>query len=132
MLAVIGGTGLYEMEDLEVVETHAVETPFGKPSSDVIKGVVAQKEILFLARHGAGHRQLPYEINCRVNIFALKFGIATDYDCWMDDPSKHMTANGIFALYASSLAKARRLLPSLLIDDLPAEEPDIRTAMSHA
>lgn len=260
MLALIGGTGLYQMQDFHVIETFSVATPFGTPSSEVIKGSVGTNEILFLARHGAGHRHLPHEINYRANIFALKslgatqvigvsavgslreeiapgdlaipsqyfdwtrgrrentffgngvaahvstarpvsdnlmtwivsharqleirlhagvtyacvegprlgtraeshflrqarcdvvgmtnvpeaflareaqlcyatIGIATDYDCWMEDPSRHVTANGIFALYGSSLQKAQALLASLFKSGLPAEEPEIRTALSHA
>ena len=260
MLAVIGGTGLYQMQGLELVEAFSISTPFGVPSSEIIKGIVAGREILFLARHGPGHRHLPHEINYRANIFALKslgatqvigisavgslreeiapgdlaipsqyfdwtrgrreatffgngiaahistakpvsenlmtwiasharrlnlrlhtgvtyacvegprlgtvaeshflrqigcdlvgmtnvpeaflareaqlcyatIGIATDYDCWMDDPSRHVTANAIFALYAGALAKAQRLLASLLQDDLPFEDPDIRSALSQA
>lgn len=260
MLAIIGGTGLYRMQEMQVVETLSVDTPFGMPSAPVMKGVISGRDILFLARHGDGHRHLPHEINYRANIFALKslgatqiigisavgslrediapgdlaipaqyfdwtrgrrentffgkgiaahvstatpvsaslmdwiagharqleirlhagvtyacvegpglgtraesqflrqagcdlvgmtnvpeaflareaqicyatIGIATDYDCWMEDPAKHVTANAIFALYGSSLAKAQRLLMALLQDALPAEEPDIRTALSQA
>ncbi len=260
MLAIIGGTGVYRMEGMQVVDTLAVDTPFGTPSGPVVKGAIGGRDILFLARHGEGHRHLPHEINYRANIFALKLlgatqivgisavgslrediapgdlalpaqyldwtkgrregtffgkgvaahvstaqpasdnlmtwiaaharrldirlhagatyacvegprlgtraeshflrqmgcdlvgmtnvpeaflareaqicyatiGIATDYDCWMEDPAKHVTANAIFALYGSSLAKAQRLLMSLFGDALPEEEPEIRTALSHA
>ena len=260
MLAIIGGTGVYRMQDMHVIDTLSVDTPFGTPSSAVVKGAIGGSEILFLTRHGAGHRHLPHEINYRANIFALKalgatqivgisavgslreeiapgdlaipsqyfdwtrgrrestffgkgvaahvstatpvsanlmdwiaaharrleirlhagvtygcvegprlgtraeshflrqvgcdvvgmtnvpeaflareaqicyatIGIATDYDCWMEDPAKHVTANSIFTLYGSSLAKAQRLLASLFQDELPAKEPEIRTALSHA
>lgn len=260
MLAIIGGTGLYALQDMQILEKVAVSTPFGMPSSEVIRGSLGSREILFLSRHGAGHRHLPHEINYRANIFALKslgatqvigvsavgslreaiapgdlaipsqyfdwtrgrrestffgngiaahistarpvsenltawiaaharrldirhhtgvtygcvegprlgtvteshflrqagcdlvgmtnvpeaflareaqlcyatIGIATDYDCWMEDPTRHVTANAIFALYGSSLARAQTLLAALLHDALPAEEPEIRTALSHA
>jgi 5'-methylthioadenosine phosphorylase len=59
-------------------------------------------------------------------------GIATDYDCWMEDPSKHVTVSAIFALYHKSLETANRLLLALLNDQRPAEEPEIRTALSHS
>ncbi|MES2832911.1 MAG: S-methyl-5'-thioinosine phosphorylase [Pseudomonadota bacterium] len=260
MLAIIGGTGLYQLQDMQAIEKISVETPFGMPSSEVVKGTLAGREILFLSRHGTGHRHLPHEINYRANIFALKLlgarqvigisavgslreeivpgdlaipsqyfdwtrghrastffgngvaahvstarpvsenlmswiaahasrlgiklhagvvygcvegprlgtvaeshflraagcdlvgmtnipevflareaqlcyatiGIATDYDCWMEDPSRHVTANAIFGLYGSSLAKVQSLLISLLQDSPPAQEPEIRTALSHA
>jgi 5'-methylthioadenosine phosphorylase len=59
-------------------------------------------------------------------------GIATDYDCWMIDPAKHVKATEIFGLYRSSLAKVQVLLDSLLAEPRPAEEPDIRTALQYA
>jgi 5'-methylthioadenosine phosphorylase len=59
-------------------------------------------------------------------------GIVTDYDCWMEDSSRHVTVSAIFALYRESLAKATRLLGALLDGPLPAEEPTIRGALAHA
>lgn len=72
MLAIIGGTGVYQMSGMRIVETRTVETPFGAPSSDIVKGAFGDHEILFLARHGSGHQHLPHEINYRANIYALK------------------------------------------------------------
>ena len=260
MLAIIGGTGLYQLERLEVIDVTPVATPFGPPSAGVVRGVLAGQEVLFLSRHGAGHQLLPHEVNYRANIFALKsmgatqiigisavgslsepiapgelaipsqyfdwtrgrrehtffggglavhvstanpvsdaltqwiaqraaaldiklhtgltyacvegprlgtraeshflrqagchiigmtnvpevflareaqicyatIGIATDYDCWMDDPAKHVKATEIFGLYRSSLAKVQVLLDSLLAEPRPAEEPDSRTALQYA
>jgi 5'-methylthioadenosine phosphorylase len=260
MLAIIGGTGLYQLEGLQVKEAIGVETPFGKPSADVVRGIMAGQDLLFLARHGSAHQLLPHEVNYRANIFALKslgatqiigvsavgslsepiapgdlaipsqyfdwtrgqrantffgdglavhvstanpvsdaltqwiarraaamdirlhtgltyacvegprlgtraeshflrqagchvvgmtnvpevflareaqicyatIGIATDYDCWMDDPAKHVRATEIFGLYRGSLAKVQRLLESLLSEPRPAEEADIRTALQYA
>lgn len=260
MLAIIGGTGVYQMDGLEILETINSDTPFGAPSGPVLRGKLGRHEVLFLARHGAGHRQLPHEINYRANIFALKqlgtsqiigvsavgslraeiapgdlalpeqyfdwtrgqrkasffgcgvaahvstanpvsanlvrwiaahaekleirihrgatygcvegprlgtraeshflrqagcdlvgmtnvpeaflareaqicystIGVATDYDCWMEDPSQHVQVDGIFALYRQSLDKVRSLLQHLLDDELPMEEVEIRTALSHA
>ena len=71
-LAVIGGSGLYEMEALEAVEEISVNTPFGEPSAPILIGRIAGKPIAFLARHGRGHRISPSEINFRANIYALK------------------------------------------------------------
>lgn len=260
MLAIIGGTGVYQMEGLTVLDSYQVATPFGDPSAAIIKGSMEGRDILFLARHGSQHQFLPHEINYRANIFALKslgvtqiigisavgslrediapgdlaipnqyfdwtrgrraatfFGegiaahvstatpvsaqlvhwierharaldmrlhanvtyacvegprlgtraeshflrqagchlvgmtnvpevflaceaqicyatiaIATDYDCWLEDPSKHVTATSIFTLYRQSLLTAQALLASLCSDALPPEEPEIRTALAYA
>ena len=260
MLAIIGGTGLYELAGMDIEERIADATPFGAPSGTVLRGRIGGRQILFLARHGAGHRLLPHEVNYRANIFALKragatlllgfsavgslaeevapgdlampeqyfdwtrgnrertffgggvaahvstanpvsaalvdaasksaaavgatlhrgltyacvegprlgtraeshflrqagchlvgmtnvpeaflareaqlayatVGIVTDYDCWMDDPSRHVSVANIFALYGQSLAKARRLLDHLLAAPQPEPEAAIRTALSSA
>ena len=260
MLAIIGGTGLYELAGLDIEARLGGDTPFGKPSGEVLRGRLGDKTLLFLSRHGAGHRLLPHEVNYRANIFALKragatmllgfsavgslaeevapgdlavpaqyfdwtrgtrertffgggvaahvstahpvsgamasallasaqathltlhggltyaciegprlgtraeshflrnagchlvgmtnvpevflareaqlayatVGIVTDYDCWMDDPARHVSATGIFALYGQSLAKACRLLDHFLSQPLPTPEPEIRTALATA
>lgn len=72
MLAVIGGTGIYSIEGLTVIEEHDVETPFGSPSAAIVRGEYLGKEILFLPRHGNNHGLLPSEVNYRANIWALK------------------------------------------------------------
>lgn len=77
MLAIIGGTGLYNLPDLVVEETIDTDTPFGQPSGAVLKGRYHDNAVLFLARHGKGHRLLPHEVNYRANIFALKRAGAT-------------------------------------------------------
>lgn len=260
MLAIIGGTGIYQMDQLEVIETREMATPFGAPSSPIVRGRLGKHDIIFLSRHGAGHQHLPHEVNYRANIFALKamgatqiigisavgsldeaivagqlavpaqyfdwtrgrreqtffgqgiavhvstanpvsanlagwierhgaqlgvkvhtgvtyacvegprlgtraeshflrqagchlvgmtnvpevflareaqicyatIGIATDYDCWMDDPAKHVQAAEIFGLYRKSLDKVQQLLSALLADERPPEEPEIRTALQYA
>lgn len=72
MLAIIGGTGIYKIDRLEVLEEVTMDTPFGKPSATIVKAKYKDKEILFLPRHGTHHQLLPHEINYRANIFALK------------------------------------------------------------
>ncbi len=72
VLGVIGGSGLYGMEGLENVDSHQIDTPFGKPSSPVIMGDLGGQRIAFLARHGIGHFISPSEVNYRANIYALK------------------------------------------------------------
>ena len=260
MLAVIGGTGIYELAGMQVQQRLDEATPFGKPSGAIAKGHLNGRELLFLARHGSGHKLLPHEVNYRANIYALKragatrilgfsavgslvqqvapgdlampsqyfdwtkggrarsfFGdgvaahvstaqpvsarlvdwaaaaadrlgirlhrdltyacvegprlgtraeslfmrqvgcqlvgmtnvpevflareaqicyatvcIATDYDCWMDDPAMHVSVGAILATYRASLARARTLLDALLAAPLPDEEPEIRGALQHA
>ena len=258
MLAIIGGTGLSQLKDLQILETYDISTPFGMPSAPVLKGRRGGHEILFLTRHGSQRHHLPHEINYRANIYALKsigatqiigisavgslreaiapgdlalpsqyfdwtrgrransffgegvaahvstaepvsrnlrqwisghaarlgvtlhddvtygcvegprlgtraeshflrqsgcdlvgmtnvpeaflareaqicyatIGIATDYDCWMEDPAKHVTVSGIFELYRHSLGKANQLLDALLSDARPPEEPEIRHVLA--
>ena len=72
VLAVIGGSGLYEFEDLEDVETLEVSTPFGAPSSPITIGSLQGRPVAFLARHGIGHVLSPSEVPYRANIYALK------------------------------------------------------------
>lgn len=71
-LGIVGGTGLYKFDGLEILEERAVDTPFGAPSAPLVRGTHAGREIWFLARHGAGHARLPHEVNYRANVFALK------------------------------------------------------------
>jgi 5'-methylthioadenosine phosphorylase len=72
VLAVIGGSGLYQMSGLKDVETIDLDTPFGKPSAPVMLGKLAGKPVAFLARHGIGHTISPSEVNYQANIYALK------------------------------------------------------------
>ena len=260
MLAIIGGTGIYDLAGMEVDERIDAGTPFGTPSGSVVRGRIGGQRLLFLARHGAGHRLLPHEVNYRANIFALKqagatmllgfsavgslaeevapgdlaipsqyfdwtrgqrersffgggvaahvstaepvstalvnavaasakalgitlhrdltyacvegprlgtraeshflrqagcqlvgmtnvpevflareaqlvyatVGIVTDYDCWMEDPARHVSVAGIFELYGQSLGKARSVLDHLLKRPLPEPETTIRNALQSA
>ncbi len=71
-LGVIGGSGVYQMSGVELVQEHSIQTPFGDPSDKVIEARVDGREVYFLPRHGKGHRLLPSEVNYRANIYALK------------------------------------------------------------
>lgn len=71
-IAVIGGSGLYEMEGLDQVRQVRVSTPFGRPSDAVMLGTLSGRRVAFLSRHGRGHRINPSMINYRANIYALK------------------------------------------------------------
>jgi len=71
MLAIIGGTGLTELENLHVKKRVIVRTPYGEPSQPLIFGEICGGEVIFLARHGIGHTIPPHEVNYRANIYAL-------------------------------------------------------------
>jgi 5'-methylthioadenosine phosphorylase len=71
-IGIIGGSGLYDMAELTDREERTVETPFGEPSGPYVIGTLRGRRVAFLARHGAGHRVLPTEINFRANIFGFK------------------------------------------------------------
>lgn len=71
-IAVIGGSGVYQMEALRDVTEVKIATPFGDPSDSIMIGTLAGVRIAFLPRHGRGHRIMPTEVNSRANIWALK------------------------------------------------------------
>lgn len=72
ILAVIGGSGLYEFEELKNIKTVNIKTPFGSPSSPITIGILNGKPVAFLSRHGFGHVYSPSEVPYRANIYALK------------------------------------------------------------
>jgi len=71
-IGVIGGSGVYEIEGLDNPRWEKVETPFGDPSDEILRGTLAGVEMAFLPRHGRGHRIPPSELNYRANIDAMK------------------------------------------------------------
>lgn len=71
-IGIIGGSGLYQIEGLQNVVEHRIETPFGAPSDAIIGGKLAGRSVYFLPRHGRGHRLLPHELPHRANIWALR------------------------------------------------------------
>jgi 5'-methylthioadenosine phosphorylase len=71
-IGIIGGSGLYEMSELQERSEVAMETPFGSPSDRFVIGTLKGKRVAFLARHGRDHRLLPGELNFRANIYAMK------------------------------------------------------------
>src|SRR5881227_642295 len=71
-IGIIGGSGLYQMEELRDATEQKVDTPFGLPSDILVGGKISARQIYFLPRHGRGHRILPHEINHRANIYALR------------------------------------------------------------
>jgi 5'-methylthioadenosine phosphorylase len=71
-IGIIGGSGLYAIEGLRVIEERAVATPFGDPSDAYVIGEIENVTVAFLARHGRGHRLMPTELNFRANIYGFK------------------------------------------------------------
>ncbi len=71
-LAIIGGTGLTQLEGLSIIKHEQINTPYGSPSAEIVTGELNQCEIIFLARHGNPHSIAPHKINYRANLWALK------------------------------------------------------------
>ncbi len=72
VIGVIGGSGLYEIEGLTNVQEVTLDTPFGAPSDSYVTGTLGDAKMVFLPRHGRGHRLLPSEVNFRANIYGMK------------------------------------------------------------
>ncbi len=104
-LAIIGGTGLSQINGLKITRSQQLETPFGSPSAEFIYGNIHAQEIIFLARHGNPHSIPPHKINYRANIWGLKkLGIT--------DIIAVAAVGGITA----AMAPAHIALPDQLID----------------
>jgi 5'-methylthioadenosine phosphorylase len=71
-IGIIGGSGLYQVEELRDATEYKIDTPFGPPSDALIGGKLSGRQVYFLPRHGRGHRILPNELNHRANIYALR------------------------------------------------------------
>ena len=72
VIGIIGGSGLYDIDGLSDAAWTAVDTPFGPPSDELLHGTLDGQKVVFLPRHGRGHRLSPSDLNFRANIFALK------------------------------------------------------------
>lgn len=71
-IAVIGGSGVYDLDIINVIKEHSIETPFGSPSGKIVEAEIEGNKCFFLPRHGKGHFLTPSEVNYRANIYALK------------------------------------------------------------
>jgi 5'-methylthioadenosine phosphorylase len=71
-IGVIGGSGVYKIDGIEIVKEHKITTPFGDPSSEIIEAKLKGVSFYFIPRHGKKHTITPTEVNYRANIFALK------------------------------------------------------------
>jgi 5'-methylthioinosine phosphorylase len=72
MLAIIGGTGLTQLSNLEITHRQVMRTPYGEPSGALTFGLIKQHEVMFIARHGYGHTIPPHMVNYRANMWALQ------------------------------------------------------------
>jgi 5'-methylthioadenosine phosphorylase len=72
MLAIIGGSGLTQLSSMDLANRRVVRTPYGEPSGALAFGRIGRRDVVFLARHGEGHRFAPHEVNYRANLWALK------------------------------------------------------------
>jgi len=72
MIAIIGGSGLTQLDNLEITARRIVRTPYGEPSGPLTFGRIGRNEAVFLARHGPGHTLAPHEVNYRANLWALQ------------------------------------------------------------
>jgi 5'-deoxy-5'-methylthioadenosine phosphorylase len=105
MLAIIGGSGLTRLSTLAVAHREVVRTPYGEPSSALIFGQLAGRDVVFLARHGHGHTIPPHRVNYRANLWALKHhGVDT------------VLAVASVGAIASACAPGDLVLPNQLID----------------
>jgi 5'-methylthioadenosine phosphorylase len=71
-IGILGGSGLYDLDGLRDVETFSVETPYGHPSDDIRVGMVGDVRVVFIPRHGRGHRLMPSEVPSRANMYAFR------------------------------------------------------------
>ncbi|MEM8997648.1 MAG: S-methyl-5'-thioadenosine phosphorylase, partial [Acidobacteriota bacterium] len=71
-IGVVGGSGLYQMDGIEILEERRLDTPFGEPSDAFMLGELDGVKVAFLPRHGRGHRLMPSELNFRANIYGFK------------------------------------------------------------
>src|SRR3954470_14531463 len=71
-IGIIGGSGLYHIDGFTNQKWVKIKTPFGAPSDDLLTGTLSGREVVFLPRHGRGHRVLPSELNHRANIYGMK------------------------------------------------------------
>jgi 5'-methylthioinosine phosphorylase len=105
MLAIIGGTGLTRLANLEVSRREEVRTPYGEPSGPLAFGSIRGVPVSFLARHGAGHTLAPHQVNYRANLWALK-----EHGC--DEIVSVASVGGI----RSDLGPGRIVVPHQIID----------------
>ena len=105
LVAIIGGSGLTNLKNLEITRREVLRTPFGEPSAPLVFGQLGGQQTVFLARHGHGHTIPPHEVNYRANIWALKEVGA----------SQVIAVNAVGAI-ADAMVPASLVLPDQIID----------------
>jgi purine nucleoside phosphorylase len=83
MLGIIGGTGLTQLSNLEVMRQQVVRSPYGEPSGPLTFGRISGQEVVFLARHGYGHSLPPHMVNYRANIWRCTQPMSRTYCRWL-------------------------------------------------
>ncbi len=78
VIGIIGGSGIYDLDGLKAKEWRRIATPFGEPSDELLHGELDGQKMIFLPRHGRGHKRSPSDLNYRANICALKMAGATE------------------------------------------------------
>jgi len=105
-VAIIGGSGLTRLKNLDITRREVIRTPYGEPSAPMVYGQLCGQEIMFLPRHGAGHTIPPHEVNYRANIWALKHaGVNTV-----------IAINAVGGITVDFLAAPRLAIPNQVID----------------
>ncbi len=118
-IGIIGGSGLYQMEGLLVLDERKVETPFGDPSDSYVIGEIDGVRVAFLSRHGRGHRLTPSELNYRANLFGFKLlGVHTILS---SSPTSSSTGRGIVPTPFSATESSRTSASA--IRSVPARRP---------
>lgn len=105
MLAIIGGTGLTQFDDLKITHRQVMRTPYGEPSGPMTFGTLNQHEVMFLARHGYGHTIPPHEVNYRANLWALR-----------DQGARRVIAVGSVGGIRPDLVPGTLVVPDQIID----------------
>ncbi len=104
-LAIIGGSGFGQINELNITQQKKIQTPFGEPSAPLAFGEFGGQEIIFLTRHGEGHTIPPHQINYRANIWALK-----------DAGIKHIVGMGAVGGIRQDMAPGCLAIPDQIID----------------
>lgn len=105
MLAIIGGTGLTQLANLEITHRQVMRTPYGEPSGAITFGRLREQELMFLARHGYGHTIPPHEVNYRANLWALQ-----------EQGAKHIISVASVGCIRADLSPGDIVVPSQIID----------------
>ena len=130
MLGIIGGSGIYDVEGLSDVRWEAVDTPYGSPSDELMFGTLDGFPIVFLPRHGRGHRVPPSELNFRANIHALKrVGVTEVVSLSAVGSLREDLVPGTFVVVtSSSIEPSRGSNPSSNLDLSPMSQLPIPSA----